>query len=360
MKAVIVIGTRPQIIKTAPLLAEAEKNREFQLDVIHTGQHYDYEMSKIFFNELDMPEPIKNLGVGSASHSVQTAKMLIELEKIYNEVAPDIVLVPGDTNSTLAGALAAVKMHIPVAHIESGARSFDMNMPEEANRRMTDHCSSLLFTVSENCKQQLIKENIPDSNIALVGDTMYESIVNHMDDIDSDKIHTEKKIGQDYFVLTAHRAENVDNKKRLRNIIYTILTQDDIVIFPCHPRTRNRLQQDGLLDKIINSKNIRLLDPVSYFSMLKLIKDAKIVLTDSGGIQKEAFWLDTPCVTLRDNTEWVETISQGMNVLAGADPQLIESSIKRYLNEKPVKIENPYDQGGASSKIIDTIQSKFG
>jgi UDP-N-acetylglucosamine 2-epimerase len=352
MKAAIIIGTRPQIIKTAPLMREAAHVPGFDLSIIHTGQHYDFEMSKVFFNELELGEPLVNLGVGSGSHGAQTGRMLIELEKTFSDFMPDLVLVPGDTNSTLAGALAAAKMHIPVGHIESGARSFDMSMPEEVNRRVTDHCSSVLFTVSENCRRELLKENISEERIKLVGDTMYESIEQHMDDIDECDILDQLDVDEEYIVLTTHRAENVDNPERLGNIVQAVRQLDRKVVFPCHPRTKVRLESFGCLDKL--GENVLLIEPVGYFEMLKLVKEAEMVLTDSGGIQKEAFWLNTPCVTLRDNTEWVETIEQGMNRLVGADTQSILDAVHQFENNTPEKTENPYDFGGASKKIVET------
>jgi len=354
MYSLLVIGTRPQIIKSAPLLKEANR-RGFDLDVVHTGQHYDYEMSKVFFNELAMPDPVRNLGVGSGSHGWQTGKMLIELEKCYKELLPDVVLVPGDTNSTLAGALAAAKLGILVAHIESGCRSFDMSMPEEVNRRLTDHCSDVLFCVSSWARDQLLKEGVESGDIELVGDTMFESVMDHLGDIESDHIKKQLGVDSDYLVLTVHRAENTDNAQRLTDIFKTIIKLDRDVIFPCHPRTKKKLSEIGLLESVLESK-IRLIEPVGYFSMLRLLRDADMVLTDSGGIQKEAFWLDTPCVTLRDNTEWRETIELGWNRLVGADSSLILSAVKEFRDQPPRKRRNPYDfGGGASSKIIDTL-----
>ena len=358
MYAVIVVGTRPQIIKTAPLLKEAG-SRGLDLDVVHTGQHYDYEMSRIFFNELTMPDPVMNLGVGSGSHGWQTGRMLIELESAYNELRPDVVLVPGDTNSTLAGALAAAKMGVPVAHVESGCRSFDMGMPEEVNRRLTDHCSGLLFCVSEWARDQLLKEDIESDRVSLVGDTMYESVQAHRGDVDSDDVLEKLGVDEDYLVLTVHRAENTDNMVRLRNIFETVMDLDEEVVFPCHPRTRKRLVETGLIGKIEGSK-VRVVEPVGYYSMLRLIRDAEMVLTDSGGVQKEAFWLDTPCVTLRDNTEWRETVELGWNKLVGAEPRQIKNAVEDFRSGDIKKSVNPYDFGGASRKILDEILRRFG
>jgi len=358
MYALIVIGTRPQIIKTAPLLKEAD-GRGFDLDLVHTGQHYDFEMSKVFFNELTLGDPVLNLGVGSGSHGWQTGQMLIELEKAVKELTPDVVLVPGDTNSTLAGALAAAKLGVPVAHVESGCRSFDMDMPEEVNRRLTDHCSDLLYCVSEWSRDQLYKEGIASERVCLVGDTMFESVVAHKQDIDDSDVIDELGLDDEYFVMTVHRAENTDNPDRFWAIFETVMCLEETVVFPCYPRTRKRLEDLGLLESVLGS-NIRLVDPVGYFSMLRLIRDSSMILTDSGGIQKEAFWLETPCVTLRDNTEWRETLEYGWNKLVGADPGLILDAVTGFIEEPPVVAGNPYDFGGASRLILDTLENRYG
>lgn len=361
MRVALVIGTRPQIIKSAPIIHAATGRSGLILDVIHTGQHYDYQMSKGFFNELSLPDPVVNLGVGSGSHTWQTAEMMKGLEGAFLDLKPDVVLVPGDTNSTLAGALTAAKMHLPVAHIESGARSFDMRMPEEVNRRLTDHCSSLLFTVSENCSRNLLKEGIPGEAIRLVGDTMYESVVAHMPDIERDgALRDYGLIPKGYAVLTLHRAENVDDPARLRGIIRAILDEDIKIVYPCHPRTRVQLERTGLLGGLRSAGNVQLLKPVPYFRMLNLVRNACVMLTDSGGVQKEAFWLNTPCITLRDNTEWTETVDMGANILVGSNPMLIRQAISNVLYEENFKIRisqasNPYNAGGAANKILDYL-----
>ena len=358
MRAAVVIGTRPQIIKTAPVLKEAER-RGLELDVIHTGQHYDYEMSKVFFNELDLPDPAMNLGVGSGSHGEQTGRMLVELEKVYTELEPEVVVVPGDTNSTLAGALAAAKMRIPVAHLEAGARSFDLGMPEEVNRRLTDHCSSVLFAVSEWCRDRLLAEGISGDDVYLVGDTMYESIQSHVKDIEDDDVVERLGLEEPFAVLTVHRAENTDSADRLRGIFGALKDIDLRVVFPCHPRTRKRLEETGLLGEVEGWPHIVLVEPVNYFSMLRLVRDAEVVLTDSGGVQKEAFWLGTPCVTLRDNTEWRETVELGVNVLAGADPEKIKMSVDGFRGREREDGVNPYDFGGASRKAVEALIKRF-
>ena len=365
MEAILVIGTRPQIIKSAPLIQAASENTAINISIVHTGQHYDYEMSKQFFNELSLPDPTVNLGVGSGTHAWQTGNMLIELEKALTDSKPDAVIVPGDTNSTLAGALAAAKMNIPLIHLESGCRSYDMTMPEEVNRRVTDHISSTLLTVSKNCNRILQGEGIKPDKIALVGDTMYESIKNHMDDIDKDQALKDYGLApEEYAVITLHRAENVDNQRKLKDIITTITELDTKIVFPCHPRTENRLRETNLMDKILSSPNVMLVKPVGYYRMLNLMKNARIVFTDSGGMQKESFWLHTPCITMRENTEWIETLEVGANTLTGSNPPLIKDAVKRILNgeisrEKISTAKNPYDIGGASQAILRELEERY-
>lgn len=358
MRISMVLGTRPQIIKSAPIIHVAENHEEIELLVVHTGQHYDYEMSKVFFNELNLPEPVINIGIGSDSHGAQTGRMLIELEKVLLDLKTDLVLVPGDTNSTLAAALAAVKIQIPVAHIESGARSFDMTMPEEVNRKLTDHCSTILFTVSENCSRNLKREGIPTERIMLVGDTMYESIKLHLQDIKKDNALDELGLKpKEYLVLTIHRAENVDNSTRLKSILEELVELKETIVFPVHPRTKKQLIKLGLFEMI--SKKLKLLEPVGYYRMLNLIENAKCVLTDSGGVQKEAFWMGTPCITLRNNTEWIETLKLGANILCG-ETQLIRKAYKEITENSAVNFNrtNPFDFGGASKKIIRHLLNK--
>jgi len=336
MRVALVIGTRPQIIKSAPIVHVAKDFPDVELLIVHTGQHYDYAMSREFFNELALPDPVVNLGVGSGSHGWQTGQMLIGLEKAFTELRPEVVLVPGDTNSTLAGALAAAKMHVPVAHVESGARSYDRKMPEEVNRVIVDHISDLLFAVSQNCVDNLVKEGIPEGKIRLVGDTMYESVQLHMKDIEAEETADDFRLKKGtYGVLTLHRAENTDDMERLRRIVGAIGDIEYPFIFPCHPRTRARLESLGLLARF--GERVRVVEPLPYFKMLSLVKDASVVLTDSGGLQKEAFWLGIPCVTLRDNTEWIETIEAGMNVLVGSDPEKIVKAVHGFEKRSKVK-----------------------
>jgi len=363
MKITLILGTRPQIIKSAPLIHIAEKDPEINLQIAHTGQHYDYEMSKEFFEELDLPDPMVDLNIGSGTHAWQTGKMMIGLEKLLVKEKPDMVVVPGDTNSTIAGALATAKLHIPVAHIESGARSYDMSIPEEINRRLTDHCSTLLFAPTKNCANNLLKEGINEKNIYLAGDTMYDSLLKHLPKAIEEKILDKLNLEpRSYAVLTMHRPDNVDSPKTLKKIIETMMKiRELVIIFPVHPRTMKRIKEAGLQKKILKESNIRLIKPVKYHEMLMLMKEAKIVFTDSGGIQKETFWLQTPCATLRNQTEWTETVDLGANVLVGVNPKKILLETERILRKKETKKMlkekiNPFGDGKASEKILWTIK----
>jgi len=365
LKITFVIGTRPQIIKSALFIHLANEDDEISLDVIHTGQHYDYEMTKIFFEEFNLPEPKANLNVGSGSHAEQTAKIMIRLEKILEKQDIDFVIVPGDTNSTLAGALTAAKLNMRIAHIEAGARSFDMKMPEEINRRLTDHCSTILFTPTENCAKNLLREGIDKDRIYQIGDTMYDVLIQHLPKAEEndilDRLSMESKT---YVLATVHREENVDNIMNLRNIIKAFMEMKELnIVFPAHPRTVKRLKEIGLYRIIGTQSHIKLINPAGYHEMLKLIKNARLVLTDSGGIQKEAFWLKTPCITLRENTEWVETVELGVNILTGADTLKIMRETRKILenereiNERFKYLPNPFGEGDASQRIIDVIKS---
>jgi UDP-N-acetylglucosamine 2-epimerase (non-hydrolysing) len=333
-----------------------------ELQLVHTGQHYDYEMSKIFFNELELPNPLINLGIGSGTHAWQTGKMMIGLEKAMSQLNPDVVLVPGDTNSTLAGALAAVKLHVPVGHVEAGARSYDMRMPEEVNRRLTDHCSRLLFAPTRNCVENLEKEGVPSDFISLSGDTMYDALLYHLPK--AIKVTVLDKFGLEndsYGVVTLHRPENVDNPEKLRNISEALMQLEDLILFfPVHPRTMKKLRATGLLRHLEKAKHLRLIDPVGYLDMLHLVKHAKMVFTDSGGLQKEAFWLGTPCLTFRDRTEWIETVKLGANFLVGDNKNLIIQKVKEYVENDELKrklknMPNPFGKGQAAKNIVDIL-----
>jgi len=360
----LVLGARPQIIKSATLIHLANKDKQLNLTLIHTGQHYDYEMTQVFFKELNLPDPVANLNVGSGTHAQQTARIMRRLEKVLQEQKPDIVIVPGDTNSTLAAALTAIKLHIPVAHVEAGARSYDMSMPEEINRRLTDHCSALLFTPTENCTCNLLKEGIGEKQIHQTGDTMYDVLAQQLPKVERNTVLKELDLEtKTYALLTAHRPENVDNLENVRNIITAVISLKFMkIVFPVHPRTRRKLRNSNLYSKLQNQNHIKLIQPVGYIENLCLAKNAKLILTDSGGMQKEAFWLRTPCITLRDTTEWPETVKLEANYLTGSGTQKIIETAKEiveneeYLTKKLYKLSNPFGKGNASEKILEAIK----
>jgi len=363
MKLMLVLGARPQIIKSGPLIHEISKKSEIELQIVHTGQHYDYEMSKVFFDELSLPSPLANLGVGSGSHAWQTGKMMIELEKAMLGLKPNMVLVPGDTNSTLAGALAAVKLHVPVGHLEAGARSYDMRMPEEVNRRLTDHCSRLLFAPTPNCVENLRREGLPNEHVHRSGDTMYDVLRYHLPKADKSEILNKLDLEKEsYGVVTLHRPENVDNPETLKSIVEALIQLKDLdLVFPVHPRALKMLRATDLLGRLRKAKHLRLVDPVGYLDMLHLVKHAKIVFTDSGGLQKEAFWLHTPCLTFRNKTEWVETVELGANFLVGNSQDVIIQKARESLMDKELKVKlrnlhNPFGNGRASRKILDVLR----
>jgi len=318
MKIISVVGARPQFIKLSSLSKELrKKHREI---ILHTGQHYDDELSRIFFSELSIPEPDYNLGIGSFEHGEQTGKMLKAIEEVLFFDKPDLVIVYGDTNSTLAGALSAAKHNIPVAHVEAGLRSFVKSMPEEINRVLTDHVSSLLFCPTPTSVKNLKREGIT-KRVYLVGDVMYDSLKENLA-VAEKKSKIMKKLNlqkKEFYLVTIHRAENTDIKKNLEKITQIVTHLDKRVVFPIHPRTRKRLSEFELLNRLLSKHDLVLIDPVSYLDMLVLEQNARYVLTDSGGVQKEAFFLRTPCLTLREETEWVETLRGGSNQLVGLD-----------------------------------------
>jgi len=355
MNVALVLGTRPQIVKSAPFIYLASKDKYINL-----------EMTKIFFEELNLPDPVVNLNVGSGTHAQQTAKIMTRLEKVLKNQKPDLVIVPGDTNSTLAGALTAAKLQIPVAHIEAGARSYDMKMPEEINRRLTDHCSTLLFTPTENCTRNLVKEGINRNIICQTGDTMFDVLLLQLPKAEKMTILKQLDLKQKtYALLTIHRPENVDNPKNLTNIVDAIARLNQlIVVFPIHPRTQKQISKFKLIKNLRKQRHIKIIKPLGYYEIIKLIKNAKLILTDSGGMQKEAFWLKTPCITLRQTTEWPETIRLGANYLTGTNPQKITKTAEKIIKkeekikEKLENLPNPFGDGKASQKIIATIKAQ--
>lgn len=364
IKVAVLVGVRPQIIKAAPLIRCLNDDSEILLQLIHSGQHYDYEMSKVFFNELDLPEPWCNLNVGSGSHAYQTGKLILRVEKVFGELKPDVVVVFGDANTTLGGALAAVKMHFPVCHVEAGLRSFDMSMPEEVNRVLVDHCSRMLCAPTATAVRNLKSEGVFEEFIFLSGDTMYDAFLEHRSDVEESTIVNDLSLGNEvYAVLTLHRPENVDDFNRLGRIVSAVAGLDVKVVFPVHPRTSGRLRQAGLWSVLKEAVNVLLLKPVTYFDMLSLMRYSAVVLTDSGGVQKEAFFLRVPCVTLRYNTEWIETVGLGANRLVGAETELIVKVVKEILEKEDLRkqlqgLSSPFGDGKASGKIANEIKER--
>ena len=324
MEVVSIVGARPQFIKAAPVSRALRTLGAIEV-LIHTGQHYDHKMSADLFDELNIPEPGFNLGVGSGPHGWQTGKMLTGIEKVLMNERPDWVLVYGDTNSTLAGALAAVKLHIPVAHVEAGLRSFNRRMPEEHNRVMTDHAADLLFCPTQAAVDNLAAEGLTQG-VHLTGDVMYDAVLYNVDLATqrSDALSRLALPPKAYYLATVHRPQNTDDPKALAAILVAFGELDGSVVFPAHPRTQAALQRHDLHP----SPNVRLIDAVGYLDMLALEKHARLILTDSGGVQKEAYFFGVPCVTLREETEWVETVDSGWNVLAGAEPARIVAAVR--------------------------------
>lgn len=353
-----VVGARPQFIKAAMVSRFLRAGVGAREILLHTGQHYDINMSKVFFEELEIQAPDYYLGIGSGTHGSQTGRMLEQIEKVLLEVKPDLVLVYGDTNSTLAGALAAVKCHIKVAHVEAGLRSFNRVMPEEINRVLTDHVSKYLFAPTRAAIANLKREGLPGNDIYLVGDVMYDAAVYF-----SGKAEQKSTILQDlhlnpkqYILATVHRAENTDILKRLRAIIDGLADASDIlpVVLPLHPRTRAALTREGMLAAAM-AKRIQLIEPVGYLDMVKLEKNARLIATDSGGVQKEAFFYQVPCITLRDETEWGELVELGWNcVVSPQDAAVVLNQIRCFLNARG-KEGCPYGDGNASRKIAQVL-----
>ena len=331
MKVVSILGARPQFIKAAPV-NRALKSAGISELLLHTGQHYDYGMSRIFFDELGIPEPHVNLGVGSGSHGEQTGAMMTGIERVLNTEQPDWVLVYGDTNSTLAGALTAAKLQFPVAHVEAGLRSFNRAMPEEHNRVLTDHCSTLLLAPTSTAVDNLKREGIT-TGVHQVGDTMYDAVLQFLD-LARERSTVLTDFGLEpggYLLATVHRPGNTDSASNLRAILEAFLEAEVPVLFPVHPRTRDRIAElEGELPPAAANSRLRLVEPVGYLDMLVLQANARAVLTDSGGMQKEAFFLQVPCITLREETEWVETVQAGANRLVGADKAAILEALAGF------------------------------
>ena len=355
MKIAIVLGTRPEIIKMSPIIRECEK-QNLDYFILHTGQHYSYNLDKIFFEDLELPEAKYNLDVGSGSHAEETGKMLIGIEKVIKEEKPDVVLVEGDTNTVLAGALAASKLHIRVGHVEAGLRSFDRTMPEEINRVLADHISDYLFAPTEKAKENLLREGIEKNKIFVTGNTIVDAVFQNLE-IAKRKVSALNKLGlekREYFLVTAHRQENVDIHDRLKGILDGLeLVYNNFnspIIYPIHPRTMKRIKEF----RLEVPTGIRLIEPFGFFEFLQLEANAKLILTDSGGVQEETCILRVPCVTLRENTERPETLEVGSNVLTGINQNKILEGVKFMLN-KNKNWNNPFGDGKAGNRIIKIL-----
>ncbi len=352
MKILTVIGARPQFIKAATVSNKLRENGNSEI-LVHTGQHYDNNMSDIFFEELGIPKPDYNLNIGSSNHGHQTGNMLIALEDIYLKEKPDMVLVYGDTNSTLAGALCASKLLIPVAHVEAGLRSFNMAMPEEQNRILTDHISNLLFAPTGTAVANLSKENIT-SGVHNTGDVMYDAI--NLFKERAKKVSTIAKDlnldSESYILSTIHRAENTNSIERLTSIINALSSCNKKIILPLHPRTKKFIQEYNL--KI--GDNVQIIEPVGYLDMISLQENACKIVTDSGGVQKEAYFLKKPCITMRDETEWIETVQNGWNTIVGSDTAKILNAIENF---NPTGTPASAFGNGDTSTIITNIIKEY-
>mgnify|MGYP001085035647 CR=1 FL=1 len=380
IKVASIVGARPNFIKLAPVslaIEEHNKNSNKQIKevIIHTAQHYDDNISKIFFKELNIPEPHYNLGVGSGPHGWQTGEMLKRIEKVLIKEKPDIIIVYGDTNSTLAGALAAVKLHIPVAHLEAGLRSYNRRMPEEINRVLTDHSSSILFCPTKAAVENLKREGITGTVnngefvesvdvipliscslplVVNVGDVMYDSVLQFSEIArrQSTILEDLELKSKEYLLATVHRPYNTDVPENLQNILSGFLEIDEPIIFPVHPRTK-KILNSNYSSLLTPRSSLKMIEPVGYLDMLVLEQNARAILTDSGGMQKEAYFFGVPCVTMRTETEWVETIEAGWNVLVGADREKIVETAMSF------KLDNPrpelYGDGRAAEKILKIL-----
>ena len=363
MKIITIVGARPQFIKAAPVSKAIRDHNEKGEDpritevLVHTGQHYDHGMSQIFFDELGISEPDLNLGVGSGSHGWQTGQMLLRIEEVLLAEKPDFVVVYGDTNSTVAGALAAVKLHIPVAHVEAGLRSFNREMPEEHNRVVADHCADLLFCPTQTAVDNLAREGVTKS-VHLVGDTMYDAILQFGATARKRSTILENLDLQPktYLLTTIHRPYNADIPRNLRNIFQAFSEIGEPIVFPVHPRTSKKIADFARTfsqEKVPG--NMKMIEPVGYLDMLVLEENARLILTDSGGMQKEAYFFGVPCITLRPETEWLETVQTGWNVVAGADISAIVEGYQMTINSPPKSRPDLYGDGKAAQHILQLL-----
>ena len=359
MKVSVILGTRPEIIKFSPIICEFER---LGLDyfILHSGQHYSYNLDRVFFEQLGLPEAKYNLDVGSGSHGLQTGRMLIGIEDVLRRERPDVALVQGDTNTALAGALAAVKLRISVGHVEAGLRSYDRSMPEEINRLLADHCSDLLFAPTVKAKQILLGEGIPESRVYVTGNTVVDALYRNLRLAEkrSEVLNSLGLEKRKFFLVTVHRQENVDDKERFSKILEGLeLVHERFgfpIVYPVHPRAAKRMREFNL-----KPKGLRLIDPLDYLSFLLLESCARLVLTDSGGVQEETCILRVPCVTLRYNTERPETLEIGSNILAGTEPEIIVEKTEFMLKRRR-DWPNPFGDGKAGIRITKILIDEFG
>lgn len=352
MKILTVIGARPQFVKAFPVSRQLRQDHDEVF--VHTGQHYDEEMSGVFFEELGIPEPDYNLGVGSGRHGQQTAEMITGIEECVLAEEPDLLLCYGDTNSTLAAGIVASKRETPLAHVEAGLRSYDREMPEEVNRVLTDHAADCLLVPSQRAAENLREEGIT-AGVYNTGDVMYDA-VQLVRDRTEDRSGIRDDLGVDadeYVLTTVHRPHNTDDPDRLASILDALAAVPDEVVFPAHPRTTDAMQEYGLYEEA--AEELTLIDPVGYVDFIDLTANARVVATDSGGVQKEAFFLGTPCVTMRDSTEWPEIVDAGWNVLVGGDPQRIEAELASSF-DRPEDKPQPYGDGNAAVAVQKTLE----
>lgn len=370
MKIATILGTRPEIIKMAPIIDEISK-RDIEQVVIHTGQHYDEEMSDNFFKDLEIPTPDYNIHVGSGTHGKQTGLMMKGIEEVLLVEKPDIVLVQGDTNAVLAGALVASKLHIAIGHVEAGLRSFDMTMPEELNRRVADVATTMYFIPTEQSAINLLAEGFSHKNLFITGNTVVDACFRHLEIAKKRGFEDESLEGLDIdnldniLTLTMHRAENVDVKERVVNIIDALKELSDMnIIFPIHPRTKNTLENFGLFEELNNLSHVHIIKPLGYLDFLLLTSKSTLILTDSGGLQEEAITLNVPALTLRYNTERPETVAAGGNILVGSDKDSILENARKILSDeefadKMKNAINPYGRGDSAKSTVDAIEDYY-